>query len=146
MRSGIFPTPEGAALDGFPDAHCRVVASATGGDDAYVVLDTGPAGHPYLYGVCVERQGGGWMGAGSGNGDGWTLTDTESGLGTATAWGEAPDGADRVRVSFRGEVREAPVEDGVYLAAWWRVRPDDDLPRVDAFRVGGRWVPEPELG
>lgn len=146
MQPGIFPTPEAAALDGFPDAHCRVAASATGGDDAYVVLDTGPAGHPYLYGVCVARQDGGWAEGGSGNGGGWTQTDGERGLGTATAWGEAPEGADGVRVSFRGEVREAPIENGVYLVAWWRVSPDDGLPRVDAFRIGGRWIPEPQIG
>jgi hypothetical protein len=31
---------ESAAMEGFPKAHCRVVASRTFGDDAYVLLDT----------------------------------------------------------------------------------------------------------
>jgi hypothetical protein len=144
MQSDTFDSPEAAAMDGFPSAHCRVAAVARGGDDAYVVLDTGPAGHPYLYGVCVARRDGGWVAESSGNGDGWTLTDGERGVGTATAWGEAPDGADRARVAFDGDVREAPVTHGVYLAAWWRVpAPTDDMPRVEEFRIGGRWVPEP---
>jgi hypothetical protein len=142
MESTSFPTPEAAAMQGFSDAHCRIAASPADGDDAYVLLDTGPEGHPYLYGACVRRTEGGWVPGSDGNGDGWTLTDGESGVGTATAWGEAPAGADRVRVVFGGETREAPVEGGVYLVAWWRVPAPDDLPRVDALRIDGSWVPE----
>jgi hypothetical protein len=77
----------------------------------------------------------------SGNGPGWTLTDPERELGTATVWGEAPEGTTRVRASFQGDVREAPVSRGVYLVAWWRV--PDGYPRVEAFQIGGRWVPQP---
>jgi hypothetical protein len=142
MPSATFDTPEFAALDGFPGVPCRVVASAREGDDAYVVLDTGAPGRPYLYGICVAREHGGWVEGTSGNGPGWTLTDGERGLGTATAWGEAPEGAVRVRATFGGEVREVPVANGVYLVAWWRVPfREDGGPRVEAFRVGGRWVP-----
>ncbi|HEX6037294.1 hypothetical protein, partial [Longimicrobium sp.] len=141
MPPATFSTPESAALDGFPSAHCRVVASAADGDDAYVLLDTRPAGAPYLYGVCVARTDGGWVEGSSGNGDGWTMTDGERGVGTATAWETAPEGADRVRVAFGGDVREVAVENGVYLAAWWRVPYPDDLPRAVGFRVGGRWIP-----
>lgn len=144
MSSTVFDTPEAAALDGFPAAHCRVVAALSAGDDAYVLLDTGPAGHPYLYGGCVHRRGGGWVDGTSGNGPGWTLTDAEGELGTLAGWGEAPEGADRVRASFGGETREEPVSDGFYLVAWWRVPcPDYAAPRVEAFRIGGRWVPAP---
>lgn len=144
MSIAIFPTPRQAALDGFPAAHCRVAAAARSGDDAYVLLDTGPDGHPYLYGVCVSREDGGWTAGTSGNGPGWTLTDAARGLGTATAWGEAPEGADRVRAAFRGDVREGPVESGAYLLAWWRAPGDGDLPRATHFRVGGAWVPAPD--
>jgi hypothetical protein len=141
MASRTFPTPQAAALDGFPAAHCHVVASAVGDNDAYVLLDTGPAGHPCLYGVCVARAEGGWRAGTSGNGAGWTRTDAARALGTATGWGQAPDGADRVRAALGGDAREAPVEHGVYLVAWWRVPAGADLPRAVAFRVGGRWMP-----
>ena len=143
MTIPLHPTPREAALSGFPPEHCRVAAAAEQGDDAYVLLDTGPAGHPYLYGVSVTRVEGGWRDGTSGNGPGWTLAESEGELGTATAWGEAPYGADRVRVAFRGDAREVPVENGVYLAAWWRVPGTGDLPSVLAFRVRGTWVPEP---
>lgn len=146
MQNDIFDTPEGAAMQGFPAAHCRVVASLVAGDDGYVLLDTGPVGYPYLYAVSVYRQDGGWAGGSSGNGPGWTLTDEEHDLGTAAAWGEAPEGADRVRAVFAGDVREAPVTGGMYLVAWWRVpAPAGAYPRARAFRIGGRWVPEPGI-
>jgi hypothetical protein len=144
--SGTFETPEAAALDGFPAAHCRVVAALADGDDAYVVLDAGPAGRPYPYGVSASRRAGGWLPGASGNGPGWTLTDRERELGTATVWGEAPDGADRVRAALDDDLREAPVAGGVYLVAWWRVPgPAGTGPRVEAFRIRGRWVPEPPV-
>jgi hypothetical protein len=43
-------SPESAAMEGFPTAHCRVIASRTFEDDAHVLLDTGSPGQPYLYG------------------------------------------------------------------------------------------------
>ena len=144
MQAHAFDTPEAAALGGLPGADCRVVASATEGDDAYVLLDTGPAGRPYLYGVNVARADGGWVEGTSGNGPGWTCTDPERELGTATAWGEAPKGADRVRAAFGDDAREAAASDGIYLVAWWRVPcGPDDYPSVEAYRIGGRWVPDP---
>ncbi len=131
-------------MDGFPGIPCRVVASAREGDDAYVVMDTRPDGQPYLYGACAARRDGGWVEGGGGNGPGWTLTHAEHGLGTATVWGEAPAGAVRVRATFGGDVREAPVANGVYLVAWWRVpAPVAGAPRVEAFRIHERWVPAP---
>lgn len=124
-------------MEGLPAAHCRVVASLAEGDDAFVVIDTGPAGHPYLDGATVRRVDGGWVGGSSGNGAGWTLTEGE--LGTLHVWGEAPAGAEAVRVEWGGEVREAPVRNGVYLVAWWRVPcPEEDDPQVAGFRMGGR--------
>jgi hypothetical protein len=143
MDLPTYPSPEEAAMIGFPGQAVRVLATARDGDDAYVLLDTGPAGEPYLYGVCVNRERGGWVEGTSGNGSGWTLTGGEDDVGTLTEWGEAPEGATRVRVVFGGEVREAPVANGVYLLAWWRVPcPTDDFPRVDAFQIDGRWVAE----
>lgn len=128
-------------MAGLPPAHCRVVASASEGADGFVVLDTGPPEYRYLYAVSVERQDGGWAEGSSGNAVGWTATDRDRELGTLAAWDEAPADADRVRVAFGGEVREAPVANGVYLVAWWRVPcPADDWPRAVAFRVGDAWV------
>lgn len=139
-----FATPEEAALEGFAGQPCRVAASQAEGDDAYVLLDMGSPGHPRLYGVCVAREDGGWVEVSSGNGGGWTRTDGERQLGVATAWGVAPRGTDRVRAGFDGGTREAPVAGGVYLAAWWGVpSPAGGLPRAEAFRIHGRWVPAP---
>lgn len=110
-----------------------------------MVVDTGSDGHPYLYGVSARRRNGGWTGGTSGNGPGWTLSGAENELGTATAWGQAPQGTTRVRASYRGDVREVPVARCVYLVAWFRVPApsDGDAPRVEAFRVHGRWIPQP---
>lgn len=131
-------------MDGFPAQACRVAASQADGDDAYVLVDTGSPGHPQLYGVCVVREEGGWVAASSGNGGGWTRTDAARQLGTATAWGPAPRGTDRVRAAFDGGTREGPVAGGVYLVAWWRVpSPAGALPRAEAFRIHGKWVPAP---
>jgi hypothetical protein len=141
MRFAAFPTPEEAFMDGFPGTACRVVASAREGDDAYVVLDTGPDGHPYLYGGCLRREGRGWTQGSDGNAPGWTLTDADHDLGTAVTRGAAPRGTVRVRARFGEAVREAPVANGVYLVAWWRVPRPDQPPRAEAFLVDGRWVP-----
>lgn len=128
-------------MDGFPATPCRVAASARAGDDAYVVLDTGAEGAPYLYGICLTRRDGGWMEVASGNGPGWTRVDADGDLGTAVAWGMAPRGAVRVRAALGDDVREAPVAGGVYLVAWWRV-PEGREPRVEGFMVQGRWIPQ----
>lgn len=127
---------------GFPPQHCRVVASATEGDDGVVVLDTGAPGQPYLYAVAVWRRDGRWYEGSSGNALGWTLTDEVRELGTLAAWDYAPAGADRVRIAFRQEVREVPVAHGAYLTAWWRLPcPEDDWPAAIAFRIAGEWKP-----
>ena len=137
-----FESPEIAILYEFPGAPCRVAAIATEGDEGYAVVDVGAAGQPYLYGIAVARRGGGWEAGTDGNGPGWTLTDPARDLGTATAWGEAPEGTVRVRATLAGDTREVPVARGVYLVAWWRVPcPAAAEPRVDAFRIGDRWVP-----
>ena len=108
-------------MSGFPPVHCRVVASVMHEGDAYVLLDCGSPGQPYLYGVnCVRREGG-WSEMSSGNGPGWSLTVPDRGLGTPTLWGDAPADADLVRVNFNGLTSEVPVRNGAYLAVWWRV-------------------------
>jgi hypothetical protein len=137
-----FESPEIAVLYEFPGTPCRVAALAREGDDAYAVVDVGAEGQPYLYGISLTRHEGGWEAWTSGNGSGWTSTDPERDLGTATAWGEAPAGAVRLRATFGGETREVPVAGGVYLVAWWRV-PADGSVGVDAFLVQGRWIPAP---
>jgi hypothetical protein len=141
-----FPTPEAAAMQGFPPAHCRVLAVAVDGKDGFVVLDTGPAEYTYLYSGAVERVEGGWIGGSDGNGGGlrWTLTDAERELGVVALCDEAPPGVDAVRVTWRGERREAPVRNGVYLVVWWREPcPQGSWPRVTELRVHGRWVAAP---
>ncbi|HJR67692.1 MAG TPA: hypothetical protein VJ802_14770 [Gemmatimonadaceae bacterium] len=134
-------SPEAAALDGFPPGAVRVVATRAHGDDAYVLLDTRPAGPPYLYGVECMRDAGGWVEGSSSNGGGWRVTDADAELGTLVAWDQAPAGADRVRVALGADVHEEPVEYGVFLSAWWRVPPPAGVwPRAVAFRIAGRWV------
>lgn len=146
MQTAVFPTPEEAAMSGFPAEHCRVLASATEGDAAYVVLDTGPAGYPYLYGGTAGRVEGGWTDGTSGNGpgSGWTRTGER---GVSYVYDHAPAGADRVRAAHGGEVREVDVERGVFLVTWWDVPEDADLtPVLLAFRVDGEWRDFPDDG
>src|SRR6476659_3920873 len=102
-------SPESAALAGFPAAHCRVVESRAFGDDAYVLLDTGPAGHPYLYGCTCHRKDGRWFELSSGNGPGWAPASDDADAGMLTFWGDLPAGVDMVRVDFDGTVSEEPV-------------------------------------
>ncbi len=132
-------------MTGFPPEHCRVVEVRTDGDDAYVLLDTGPRGQPYLYGVSCKRQNGRWFDHGSANGPGWSQTDQAKRLGTLTAWGEAPADGDMVRFELNGHVVEEPVVEGAYLAAWWRQPesgPDAAWPDMVAFRIRGQWAPQ----
>lgn len=136
----LFDSPEAAAMEGFPPEHCRVAACVVGEDEAYVVLDTGPEGHPCLYGSVVSRGPRGWEAGTSGNGSGgWALTDHEHDLGTSYIYGEAPAGAERVRAVLDGDVKEVAVSGAVYLVAWWRVPCGETSPRVLAFRVRGTW-------
>lgn len=135
-----FDTPEQAAMVAPPNS-CRVVASRAHGDDAYVLLDTGPAGQPYLYGVHCSRHRGGWIGGASANGPGWGQAGPDPRLGTLVAWGLAPEGADAIRLEFAGAMVEVPITDIAYLAVWWRVPcPEFDWPTVEDTRVGGRWT------
>ena len=130
-----FPSPEAAAMYGFPPAYCRVVASTMHGDYAYVLLDTRIHEAPYLYGVTCRRDQAGWSELGSSNGSGWT----EEG-GFLYFWDEAPTGADRVRVTFRGAEVEQEVSGRAFLVVWWDVPElSDEWPWVVAFRFGGEW-------
>jgi hypothetical protein len=137
-----YESPEIAVLYEFEGMPIHVAASAREGDDAYLVVDLGEGGQPHLHGISAIRGERGWE-AGAGDGvAGWTPTDPEHALGTAVAWGPAPQGAVRVRASLDGDTREVPVARDVYLVAWWRVpRPDAGVLRVEAFHVGGRWIP-----
>lgn len=127
-------------MSSFPAARCRVVASRVHGDDAYVLLDTGSGGRRYLCGANCHRRGGHWLEGISGNGGGWSRNSADDGTGTLVIWGEAPAGADRVRVELDGDTIEGPVSDGVYLEAWWNVPASHDhSPRVVAFRVEDQW-------
>ena len=128
-------------MSGFPAKYCRVVASRVEGDDAYVLLDTGPEGHPYLYGVNCSRGDGSWHDDGSGNTPCWAQSGPDILLGTLVIWGEAPVDAEMVRFSFEGTTTEEPVSNGVYLAAWWRTpSPEGSWPRVEAFRIRDVWI------
>ena len=77
------------------------------------------------------------------NGAGWHRLQPDSDLGVATAWGEAPAGADQVRAELEGHVLEGAVVSGVYFVVWWDVAPSD--PQVSAFRVNGEWVRSPTM-
>ncbi len=137
----LLDTPEAAAMVDFPPQYCRVVASLAHDDDAYVLLDTGPPGQPYLYGVHCSRHRDRWVGGGSANGPGWGQAGPDPSLGTLVAWGLAPEGADAMRFEFDGTTTEVPVSGIAYLAAWWRVPcPEFAWPTVEGVRVGGRWT------
>jgi hypothetical protein len=141
-------TPESAAMAGFPPAHVRVVAVAQDGDDAFVVLDTGTPGRPYLYGGTVHRVDGQWTGGIDGNGGavGWTITDHDRELGVVTIWDEAPPGAVAARVQWRGIVQDVPVHAGGFLAAWWREPwPEAEWPTLVAVHIAGQWVAPPAV-
>jgi hypothetical protein len=149
-----YATPVDAVLAGFPPGAVRVVAWAAQDIDAYVLLDTGSRGQPYLYGVNCHRGEDAWEEGGSGNGPGWTAVPGDDLVGTLVLWDDAPAGADRARVAFGGSELEVAASDGVYLAAWWRV-PEAELPRVGdlpgaeslsspravEYRINGKWVP-----
>jgi len=140
MSTDRFDSPEEAARYGFP-AECRIVAMRKQGDAAYVLLDTGPAGRPYLYGVNCQRRDGSWSPGASGNGPGWSQVGADKELGTLTVWGDAPAGAERVRVEVAGEVQEESVSGGAHLVAWWDVpyRKASSV-RVLAFHIDGKWI------
>jgi hypothetical protein len=94
MSDSGFDTPESAAIVGFPPKHCRVIASRSHGDDAYVLLNTGSGEAPYLYGVNCRRENGRWFEGGSANGPGWEQTGHDPDVGNLSLWGDAP--ADRI--------------------------------------------------
>ena len=143
MTPRLFPTPEAAAMEGFNSEHCRVLAVELDGDDGFVMLDTGPPRSPYLYGGTVKREFGGWSGGidSNGGGIGWTSTEPDRDVGVVHVCGEAPEGADAVRVSWRGTSRESPVRNGIVLLTWWQEKnPQRAYPRVVAYRVGDEWI------
>lgn len=136
-----FDKPEQAAMFGFPERYCRVVASAVNGDDAFVLLDTGSDGRSYLYGVQCRRSNGQWFDAGSSNASGWWQCGSDPERGALAFYDEAPEGADVVRVVFSDAVNEVLVRAGAYLAVWWNTEcpPLEAWPRVVEVHVGGEW-------
>jgi hypothetical protein len=141
MNDVGYDSPESAAMEGFPPAYCRVVAARVREDAAYVLLDTGSPGQPYLYGVNCYRENGRWFESGSSNGPGWHRTgDDHSELGTLTVWGDAPQGVSVVRMEFQGVIVDEPVRDGAYLFVWWRVPcPEEEWPRLLAILTPSGW-------
>lgn len=130
-------------MSGSPEHYLRVVASRTEGDLAYVLLDTGSVGQPYLYGVNCYRRNDLWYEGSSGNGGGWSATDDEGDRGTWALWDDASAQTDRVQVEFAGERTEHEVRDGAYLVVWFN-QPSAIVPRVTALRIGGVWVEQPD--
>jgi hypothetical protein len=141
MTVPLFESPEAAALQGFPRQHGRIVAWRAQGDDAYVLLDAGRPGEPYLYGVYCSRHDGRWRGDSYANGPGWSQAGADLSLGTLVDWDVAPEGTDRIRADAGGRTIEEPVDGSVYLAVWWRVPDPAHWPTVTAFRVRGEWRP-----
>lgn len=140
-----FVSLQDAARASFPPDSCRALAIREHGDAGYALFDTRPGGEPYLYEVHYERRNGWWSEGSSSNGPGWHRLDPDTGLGLVTVWGEAPTGADRVRVELAGDSREEPVANGIYLVVLWDVpRPATDA-LATSFRVRGEWVPVPHV-
>jgi hypothetical protein len=145
MTTEGYDSPESAAMEGFPPAHCRVVASRVSGDYAYVLLNTGSRSQPYLYGANCICEHGRWFEQGSSNSPGWQGADDPPYLGNLSFWGDAPQGAHAVRVIFEDQTVEESVVDGAYLLVWWQVPRPSEWPRVSAFRIDGVWTPQPGL-
>jgi hypothetical protein len=142
-----FDTPEDVAMLGFPPHLCRVIGTRVNGDHAFVLLDTGSPGRPYLYGQHCRRRNGLWEDAGSGNAPDWQRTDEVTDVGVLTFWGEAPAGADAVRVALGAATVEAPVVHGAWLVVWWSQPPpppppppNDGWPSVQSYRICASWV------
>lgn len=127
-------------MSGFPAAHCRVVASEVFGNDAYVLLDTGPVGRTYLYGCTCHRRQGQWFEAGSGNAPSWSPTSESQDVGVLSFWGETPADVDMIRVKFDGAPIDVPVRDGIYFLVRWRVPFQTPWPEIAAMRKNGVWV------
>ena len=138
-----FATLDEAVRNSFPMGSYRILGVREHGDAAVALLDTRRSAEPYLYEVHYQRQNGQWSEGSSSNGAGWHRLELDSDLGVATAWGEAPAGADRVRAELGGQVLEEPVANGVYLVAWWDLPPS--TLQVSAFRVKGEWVRAPTM-
>jgi len=115
------------------------------GDAGFALFDTCPGGEPYLYEVYYDRRDGRWSEGSSSNGPGWHRLDPDADLGVVTVWGEAPPGADMVRLEIEGEVREESVLQGVYWVVKWDVPCPTTTAQATAFRVGGEWVRAPTL-
>ena len=73
-------------MQGFPRAHCRVLAVEIDWKDGFVLVDTGPAEYRYLYGGTVEQLAGGWCGGidSNGGGVGWTVTNDAREVGVVS--------------------------------------------------------------
>ena len=140
MGDDGFDNPESAAMVGFPPKYCRVIASRTQADDAYVLLNTGSSEQPYLYGVPCRRENGRWFGLNSANAPGWDQADHDPDVGTLSIWDNAPAEADMVRVELQDQIVEEAVIDRAYLVVWWRVPTPQQWPRAVAFRIAGRWI------
>lgn len=130
-----------AARASFPPS-CRLVALHEHGDTGFALFNTREIGAPYLYEVFYDRRDRRWSEGSSSNGPGWHRTDDTTELGVVTYWGNAPRGADRVRVSFRGRAWEEAVSNGAYLFTWWDVPCPETYPEVSAFCVDGKWTRE----
>ena len=134
-----YDTPEEAMMVGFPPRYCRVVATAIEGDLAYVLLDTGSDGSPYLYGGWCHRRDRRWDEGGSSSmGGGWEGPDGEN--GNLAHWGEVSGDITAVRLELDGVRQEVPAQHGAYLAVFWNVPcPEDDWPRIVSVKINGEW-------
>ena len=139
MSEKGYDSPDRAATAGFVQADCRVVASDVYEDTAYVLLDTGSAGEPYLYGADCCRINGRWFELGSCNGSGWHQTGDDPALGTLSLWDEVPEDVEAVRVMFNGSTSEHPARQRAYLAVWWRVPLPVEWPTVVGMKIRGVW-------
>ncbi len=139
-------SPDRAAMAGFPEAHCRVIACQSFKDDAYVLLNTSSPEQPDLYGVNCYRKDGKWFESGSGDVSGWEQRSHDPDLGTLSFWGDAPAGVDSVRVEFNGTLIEGSIREGAYFFVWWRVPNPAEWPCIVAIRENGTWKPESNVG
>jgi hypothetical protein len=122
-------SPAGVVLASFGAGRfARIVGEERQGDWAVVLALTNE--EPYLvpYEMVFRRDGGQWTEVAGSDTPGWRAAG--DGPGLVTCWGEAPAGARRVTVSYRGSTATAAVESGYFLVVFWGIREDDFDPAV----------------
>lgn len=117
MNQPRYRSAEEAAIEDIPSSQARVVAKCEKGDYAVILLETNDRAPFEPYQEVCKKVDGGWIPIVGGNAGGWTRTN---GDGVLTYWEEASAGTS-VRIQFRDEIHEVPVQNGYAFFCTWNV-------------------------